>query len=114
MNATSTPQREKTGAQRRRTACGRLVARALLALGALCSAPAARADSPAARAEEPRPAGTSLDREQRREPAQYRGRRNYATVGETLVWIPRAALFPLFLVTELGVRRPIYAGAEWI
>lgn len=83
---------------------------------ALCAAPGPSWADPPARGA---PAVTgqaapSLDPEKRRDPAEYRGRKNHTTAGEALSWIPRVLLFPLFGVTEYGLRQPIYATAEVI
>lgn len=116
MNAMLTAKQRETTIVARRTGGARRAA-ALFAAALLGGASNANAAPPAGAvpsAVDLAPAASaSLDPAQRPDPVQYRGRLNYATAGETLAWIPRAALFPLALVTELGVRRPIYAAAEW-
>lgn len=46
------------------------------------------------------------DREKREVP-DYDGREEQTTAGDVLIWIPRVALSPLYLVSEFVVRRPI-------
>jgi len=74
-------------------------------------APAADKAPPAIRGTDP--ATPTPDPAQRRDPAHYRGRQNGTTAVEALSWIPRVLFFPAYAVTELGLRRPIYLGAEW-
>jgi hypothetical protein len=73
----------------------------------------AQAKAPEAPVESPAAPGLRLDPEQRKDPAQFRGRPRETDVVDGLLWIPRVALLPAFAVTELGVRRPVYAAAEW-
>jgi hypothetical protein len=53
--------------------------------------------APLARAETP----------EKREVPDYDGREEATTAGDVLIWIPRIALSPLYLVSEFVVRRPI-------
>jgi len=88
------------------------------------AAPAAPAKAPAVEAKmggdtaaiSAYPPGTiaPLDPELRQDSAQYRGRENPTTAAEGLAWIPRVLFFPAFLVTEYGVRIPIYKAAEFV
>jgi hypothetical protein len=43
----------------------------------------------------------------RRAPPDYDGRESPTSVGEALLWVPRVLLFPVYLVTEYVVRRPL-------
>ena len=52
--------------------------------------------------------------EERRDPAHYRGRQAGTTAEEVIAWVPRILFFPVFAVTELGIRKPVYYTAEWI
>jgi len=90
----------------RRSARARWLTASLIA-ASLCGA------ARTAAADEPLPAAAAPDPEQRRDPAQYRGRENPTTAAEALSWIPRVAFFPAYAVTEFGVRRPVYVVAEW-
>jgi hypothetical protein len=47
------------------------------------------------------------DPPEKREVPDYDGREEETTAGEVLLWIPRIALSPLYLVSEYVVRRPI-------
>jgi hypothetical protein len=48
---------------------------------------------------------------QKRPRPDYQGRQPDAPdLGETLVWVPRVAFFPVHAVTEYGLRRPMIAG----
>jgi hypothetical protein len=115
----------------------RLVLTALLTLELLSTAPPAYADDDAAPAQEQqgkpsdeakakppdeakakpsdeaRPS-TQLDPAQRGDPGSFRGRKNYATAGETLSWIPRILFFPVYLVTEYLIRQPSVMGTTWV
>jgi hypothetical protein len=46
------------------------------------------------------------------QPVYYRGRTPGRRAGEIALWIPRVIFFPLHLVTEYGIRRPIRALIE--
>jgi len=53
--------------------------------------------------------------DEKRQPIDYDGREEPTTAGDVLIWIPRVALSPLYLVSEYVVRRPLgflIAGAE--
>jgi hypothetical protein len=46
--------------------------------------------------------------------AEYiRGRSNGVTPGEVVLWVPRVAFFPMYVVTEYGLRRPLVAVVGW-
>lgn len=82
------------------TARARTPLRAALACCALllASTQSARADAP-----------------EKRQVPDYDGRHEPTTPGDVLIWIPRVALSPLYLVSEYVVRRPLgflVAGAE--
>lgn len=88
---------------------------------AMCVAgPAMAADPPLAKAPpDPPPAvqetpHVGVAPEERRDPAHYRGRTNHTTTAEALSWVPRVLFFPAHGVVEYGLRRPIYAGAEFV
>jgi len=89
-------------------------------LAVVMAAPAARADDTQAQAaQQPAPEAaeqpsTRLESDQRKDPAQFRGRTNYETADEPLSWIPRIVLFPLYLVSELILRVPSVGGAIWM
>lgn len=42
-----------------------------------------------------------------RDSEYYRGRAHRATIDEVLLWVPRTLAFPLYLVAEHGLRRPV-------
>ena len=44
----------------------------------------------------------------------YRGRTNYTTAGDALVWVPRVIFAPWYVVTEYGIRIPFYALTAWL
>jgi hypothetical protein len=44
-----------------------------------------------------------------RELPDYAGREDRTSAGEVLLWVPRIALSPLYLVSEFGIRRPLGA-----
>lgn len=96
----------------------RRTALSLLAAALFAAPRSAGAQAPAEEQPEPPEAppttGIHLEPEQRRDPAQYRGRPRETDVADGLLWIPRVLFLPAFAVAELGVRRPVYAGAEWI
>lgn len=50
---------------------------------------------------------------ERKNPAHYRGREEGTTPAQALAWIPRVLFFPVFAVTEFGIRKPVYVAAEW-
>ena len=96
----------------------RRTALSLLAAALFAAPRPAGAQAPAEEQPEPPEAppttGIHLEPEQRRDPAQYRGRPRETDVADGLLWIPRVLFLPAFAVAELGVRRPVYAGGEWI
>jgi hypothetical protein len=47
------------------------------------------------------------EHQDKREVPDYDGREEETTAGDVLIWIPRVALSPLYLVSEYVVRRPI-------
>jgi hypothetical protein len=49
----------------------------------------------------------SADEPEKREVPDYDGREEETTAGDVLIWIPRLALSPLYLVSEYVVRRPV-------
>jgi hypothetical protein len=49
----------------------------------------------------------SADEPEKRELPDYDGREEETTAGDVLIWIPRIALSPLYVVSEYVVRRPI-------
>lgn len=67
------------------------------------------ADAPPAAGE----VGVQLSAEERRDPGGYRGRPRAVDPLDVALWVPRAIFLPVFAVAELGVRRPVYAVAEW-
>jgi len=73
--------------------------------------PAAPPPLPPSPQELPKPAGA--DPKLRRDPAHFRGRTNQPTALEGFAWIPRVVFFPLYVVTEYGLRVPLYALAAW-
>lgn len=50
----------------------------------------------------------------RTKPETFRGRPKPTAFGEAALWAPRVLFFPLYVVTEFGLRVPIYAAAEWV
>lgn len=46
---------------------------------------------------------------EKREAQDYEGRPRVTTTGEDLLWIPRVALFPLYVVSDFVIRRPLGA-----
>jgi hypothetical protein len=52
-------------------------------------------------------AAARADEPEKRPTPDYDGREEETTAGEVLLWIPRIALSPLYLVSEYVVRRPI-------
>jgi hypothetical protein len=50
---------------------------------------------------------TAAARPVQREVPDYDGRKDGTTAGEVLVWVPRIALSPLYLVSEFVLRRPL-------
>ena len=57
---------------------------------------------------------TTIDPRARDDPSAYRGRKNPTTVLEALAWVPRVVCYPLYLTTDLLLRRPIYGLVDWI
>jgi hypothetical protein len=58
-------------------------------------------------AENPLPPGEPIDRDEKRPVPDYDGRDEPVTPGDVLIWIPRVGLFPLYVVSEYLVRRPL-------
>jgi hypothetical protein len=68
-----------------------------------------------ARAEAPPPpsSGTVPGPEARRSAASFRGREEGDSAAHALAWIPRIVFSPLYVLTELVLRRPLYAFLGW-
>jgi hypothetical protein len=68
------------------------------------------------RAEEHRASksATVLSREQRRDPAEYRGRGRQTDAADVLAWFPRILFYPVYLLLEPFVRWPAYEAAAFI
>ena len=87
----------------------------LICLGAsVCQgaspAAAAEAPSPAPPAATPAPApapAATRGPEDRRAVPDYDGRPEPTTAGDIALWVPRVVLFPLYLVSEYLIRRPL-------
>lgn len=56
---------------------------------------------------------TTLDPDKRKDRNAYRGRTGPDHVDEPFLWVPRVLFFPLYLIAEWIIRRPIYAFVEW-
>jgi hypothetical protein len=70
----------------------------------IASAPASNVQS------QPNPAASpaaARGPDDRRQPPDYSGRPEPTSVGEVALWVPRVVLFPLYLVSEYLVRRPL-------
>ena len=53
------------------------------------------------------PAAPARGPDDRREPPDYDGRPESTTAGDVALWVPRVVLFPLYVVSEYVVRRPL-------
>lgn len=76
----------------------------------VASAPAPKAEGAPAPSEK----SPDIPPAARKDSAFYRGRPREAQAADALLWIPRAFLLPVFAFAEFGVRRPVYATAEWV
>jgi len=71
-------------------------------------------------AEEATPVPHDLPPGQKREVQDYDGRGEHTTTGEDLLWIPRVVFYPVYLVTEYVVRKPLGAltiaaeSGDWV
>lgn len=84
--------------------CARPVAAAWLTVAAMAAFTAA-AVAEQAPAPSPQPA---IDSTTKRAVPDYDGRGEEPTsVGEVLIWVPRAVVFPVWLVAEYGLRYPL-------
>ena len=80
-------------------------------LGALAGARPVRADDAGTK---PPVVVRGSDAAARSDPVYYRGRRNPTTALDVLAWVPRVVFFPLYFLTDVVLRRPLYALAEWL
>ena len=55
----------------------------------------------------------TIEPDQRQDPNAYRGRVADEGPDEPFLWIPRVLFFPIYLLAEYVIRRPIYAFVEW-
>jgi hypothetical protein len=46
-------------------------------------------------------------------PARYRGRENRPRFEDAILWVPRLLFYPLHLLAEFAIRRPLYALFDW-
>jgi hypothetical protein len=53
------------------------------------------------------PSAPARGADDRRQPPDYDGRPEPTTAGDVAVWVPRVVLFPLYVVSEYVVRRPL-------
>lgn len=60
---------------------------------------------------EPTPEVTVDDR---REAPDFDGRDDVVTAGDVALWVPRVAFFPVYLLTEYVVRRPLGSFVMWV
>lgn len=71
---------------------------------ALANAAEPRSNTPAPQHDPPLPPG-----DRKRPTPDYDGQPPSTNAGTALLWVPRLALLPLYLVTEYGLRRPVVA-----
>ncbi len=57
---------------------------------------------------------TILTPDERREPENFRGRTNNTDAGDVALWFPRVLLSPLWVLTEFGLRLPIYESLAFL
>lgn len=56
---------------------------------------------------EPQAPRTDLAPDDKRTPPDYDGRPDETSVGEDMLWIPRVIFFPVYVVTDFVIRRPL-------
>jgi hypothetical protein len=76
------------------------------------AAPASPPSRPTATASNPEappvaPSGASRGSDDERQAPDYDGRPDPTTVGDVALWVPRVVLFPLYVVSEYVLRRPL-------
>ncbi len=78
-------------------------------MGAVEAPPPAAPEATPAVQPQPNPSGQGAPRgpDDRREVPEYDGREEPTSAGDVLVWVPRVVLFPLYVVSEYVLRRPL-------
>ena len=62
----------------------------------------------------PLPTRTDLAVDQKRTAQDYDGRPEHTTTGQDALWIPRILFFPVYVVTDFLIRRPLGALDTWV